>query len=48
MVATLRQIGRDVGDIAAFVTTWDYPVLIATMVRSALEEAPGSLKLLHA
>ena len=46
MVGTLRQIGRNVGDIAAFVTTWDYPVLIATMVRSALEEAPGSLKLL--
>ena len=46
MVATLRQIGRDVGDISAFVTTWDYPVLIATMVRSALEEAPGSFKLL--
>ena len=46
MVETLRQIGRSVGDIAAFVTTWDYPVLIATMIRSALEEAPGSLKLL--
>jgi len=46
MVETLRQIGRSLGDIAAFVTTWDYPVLIATMIRTALEEAPGSLKLL--
>jgi carbamoyltransferase len=46
MVGTLRQLGRDVGDIAAFVTTWDYPVFIATLVRTAIEEAPGSLKLL--
>ena len=46
MVETLRQMGRSVGDIAAFVTTWDYPVLVATMVRTALEEAPGSLKLM--
>ena len=40
MVATLRSMGRDVGDIAAFVTTWDYPRFVATMVRSVLEEAP--------
>ena len=46
MVETLRQIGRSPADIAAFVTTWDYPALLATMVRSALEEAPDSLKLL--
>src|SRR6202158_546430 len=46
MVGTLRQMGRNVGDIAAFVTTWDYPALLATMVRTVLEEAPGSLKLL--
>src|ERR1700712_5788626 len=25
MVATLRAMGRDVGDIAAWLTTWDYP-----------------------
>jgi carbamoyltransferase len=46
MVETLRQMGRDVGEIAAFVTTWDYPALLATMVRTVIEEAPGSLKLL--
>ena len=46
MIETLRQIGRSPADIAAFVTTWDYPVLLATMVRSALEEAPASFKLL--
>ena len=46
MVETLRQMGRGVGDIAAFVTTWDYPVLIATMMRTVAEEAPGSLRLL--
>jgi carbamoyltransferase len=45
-VKTLRQLGRDVGDIAAVVTTWDYPVLIATIVRTLFEEAPQSLKLL--
>jgi carbamoyltransferase len=47
MVEHLRAIGRDVGDIAAIVTTWDYPVLLATLVRTVLEEAPGSLKLLQ-
>jgi carbamoyltransferase len=46
MVETLRQMGRGVGDIAAFVTTWDYPALFATMARTVIEEAPGSLKLL--
>jgi carbamoyltransferase len=46
MVETLHQRGRSVGDIAAFVTTWDYPALLATMVRTVLEEAPASLKLL--
>jgi carbamoyltransferase len=44
-VETLRQMGRDVGEIAAFVTTWDYPALLATMIRTVIEEAPGSLKL---
>jgi carbamoyltransferase len=46
MVETLRQMGRGVGDIAAFVTTWDYPVLFATMLRTVIEEAPGSFKFL--
>jgi carbamoyltransferase len=46
MAETLRQMGRSIGDIAAFVTTWDYPVLLATAVRTVLEEAPASFKLL--
>jgi carbamoyltransferase len=47
MVATLRSMGRDIGDIAAWVTTWDYPALFGTLVRSVLEEAPQGLKLLR-
>ncbi|HWW49448.1 MAG TPA: carbamoyltransferase C-terminal domain-containing protein [Xanthobacteraceae bacterium] len=42
----LRSRGRDVGDIDAFVTTWDYPELFGTITRTALEEAPASLGLL--
>ncbi|WP_291855316.1 carbamoyltransferase C-terminal domain-containing protein [Bradyrhizobium sp.] len=45
-VETLRGLGRDIGDIAAVVTTWDYPVLFATIVRTLLEEAPQSLGML--
>jgi len=48
MRETLRRMGRDVGDIAAFVTTWDYPGMLAMLIRTALEEAPGSFKLLQA
>lgn len=46
MVATLRSMGRDVGDIAAFVTTWDYPTFFATLTRTVVEEAPASFRLL--
>jgi carbamoyltransferase len=44
-VATLRAMGRDVGDILAWLTTWDYPTLAGTLARSLLEEAPQSLRL---
>src|ERR1700709_2246071 len=47
MAGTLRSMGRDVGDIAAWVTTWDYPTLFGTLVRSVLEEAPQGVKLLR-
>ena len=47
MVATLRGIGRDIGDIDAWLTSWDYPTLAGTMARSVLEEVPQSLKLLR-
>jgi carbamoyltransferase len=47
MLAALRAIGRDIGDIAAWLTTWDYPTLTGSFVRSVLEEAPQGLKLLR-
>jgi carbamoyltransferase len=47
MVATLRGLGRDVGDIAAWLTTWEYATLTGSLVRTLLEEAPQSLKLLR-
>jgi carbamoyltransferase len=47
MVAVLRAMGRDIGDIDAWVTSWDYPTLAGTMFRTLLEEMPASLKLLR-
>src|SRR5258708_2450626 len=47
MVATLRGMGRDIADIFAWLTSWDYPALAGTLARAGLEEAPQSLKLLR-
>lgn len=47
MVSALRGIGRDIGDIDAWLTSWDYPTLAGTLARSVLEELPQSLKLLR-
>lgn len=47
MVSALRGIGRDIGDIDAWLTSWDYPTLAGTLARSVLEEVPQSLKLLR-
>jgi carbamoyltransferase len=47
MVATLRRLGRDIDDIDAWLTTWDYPTLAGTLIRSVLEEAPRSFRLLR-
>ena len=47
MIKTLRGIGRDIDDIAAWLTSWDYPDLAGTIARSVLEEAPQSLNLLR-
>src|SRR4029078_8760036 len=47
MVATLRGVGRDIGDIDAWLTSWDYPTLAGTLARSVIEEMPQSLKLLR-
>lgn len=46
-VATLREMGRDVGDIDAWLTSWDYPTLAGTLARSVLEELPPSFKLVR-
>jgi carbamoyltransferase len=46
MVEALRGMGRDVSDIFAWLTSWDYPTLAGTIARSVLEEAPQSLRLL--
>src|SRR3954466_2104298 len=47
MAATLRGMGRDIGDIDAWLTSWDYPTLAGTLARSVLEEVPQSLQLLR-
>jgi carbamoyltransferase len=46
-VATLREIGRDIGDIDAWLTSWDYPTLAGTLARSVIEELPQSFKLVR-
>src|SRR6266403_2337259 len=47
MVATLRGMGREISDIDAWLTSWDYPTLAGTMARTLAEEAPQSMKLLR-
>lgn len=47
MRATLRSMGRDIADIDAWLTSWDYPDLLGTLVRSIVEEFPDGLKLLR-
>ena len=47
MAEVLRGMGRDIGDIDAWLTSWDYPTLAGTMLRAVLDELPSSLKLLR-
>jgi len=47
MASTLRERGHDIGDIAAWLTSWDYPTLAGTLAGSVLEEAPQSFRLLR-
>jgi carbamoyltransferase len=47
MASMLHETGRDIGDIAAWLTSWDYPTLAGTLARSVLEEAPQSFRLLR-
>src|SRR6476660_3093920 len=45
VIATLRSMGSDIGDIDAWLTCWDYPTLAGTLARSVIEELPQSFKL---
>jgi carbamoyltransferase len=47
MVAALRGMDRDISEIFAWLTSWDYPALAGTLLRSVLEEAPQSLNLVR-
>src|SRR6201989_34296 len=47
MIAALKGMGRDAGAIFSWLTSWDYPALAGTLLRSVLEEAPQSLKLIR-
>jgi len=45
MVATLRGMGRDIADIDAWLTSWDYFALSGMLARTMVEELPQSLML---
>jgi carbamoyltransferase len=47
MVTTLRGKGRDLADIDAWLTSWDYFALGGMLARSMFEEAPQSLALVR-
>jgi carbamoyltransferase len=47
MVAGLRGMGRDIDDIFAWLTSWDYPALAGMTARAVLEELPQSLAMLR-
>lgn len=47
MRESLRAMGRDLDDIAAWLTSWDYPALFGTIMASILEELPETRALLH-
>ena len=47
LAKTMDRIGIGPERIAAWLGTWDYPLLGATMIRSVLEELPGSVSFLR-
>jgi carbamoyltransferase len=47
MAVSLRARGRDITDVFAWVTSWDYPTLAGTIFRTVLEELPQSVNLLR-
>ena len=48
MRAALRAIDRNISDIDAWLTTWDYPDLAGTLMRSFVENFPDGFTLLRA
>ena len=47
LVSAMAGIGLNVGHIDAWITSWDYAALWATLIRITLEEAPGSFSLIR-
>ena len=47
LAKTMDRIGIGPERVAAWLGTWDYPLLGATMIRSVLEELPGSVSFLR-
>jgi len=47
LMTTLRGMGCDISNVAAWLTTWDYPALAGTMLRTVFEELPQSVRLLR-
>jgi carbamoyltransferase len=47
LVSAMARMGLNVGHIDAWITSWDYAALWATLIRITLEEAPGSFSLIH-
>jgi carbamoyltransferase len=47
LLGTMKRIGIGPDHIAAWIATWDHVALLASLVRSMLEEAPASLSLLR-
>src|SRR6266481_8645946 len=47
MYTVLRGMGRDVADIDAWLTSWDYPALAGTMWRTVMDELPQSWRLMR-
>lgn len=47
LLKTMQRIGIGPGDIDAWVGTWDFSALAATLLRVVLEELPGSLSMLR-
>jgi carbamoyltransferase len=47
LLKTMARIGIGPDDIDAWIATWDYPALGATLLRTFVEELPGSLAMMR-